>query len=263
MSIFPKRVTENENVIIHLKFLSDNKEVKYFQFRTSIISPSGKVIKCWENGFYMSPKNYNITAVKEFFYCVEYSLLVEAGKYFAKTDLFLDGKIVNSRTEENDFFYVDKVEIHNTKYIDNMCSFELRNMADNNVFLKLLDKSHNLLETVILKPKQVCSFRIIKACYIEYENGTIKPIKRNSIIYIKKVEYSWRINNNILEVFNDNTFEVFCLPNMLAYLWINCNGVNDMDELKKILEVDYYLLVEMINILQDMGIIEEQKKLLN
>lgn len=257
MSIFPKRVTGDENVIIHLKFISDNEKMKYLYYRTRVISPSGNEIKCWESGFYMAAKKHSSSSIKEFFLCVEHFLLIEAGKYYAKTELFLDGKVVNSRTEENDFFYVDKVEVQDYKRIDNMVVFEIKNMANNTVPIKIYNESDKLLDILTMQPKQGVILEYIGRVYIEYKNGTILPVKEKSLIYLKEKEFSWRIKNNIIELFNDNTFEAFCLPNKLAFLWLNCNGLNDLVELSRILEVDMNLIVEMTNYLLEKGLINK------
>lgn len=255
MSIYPKRVTENENVIIHLKFSSEDKEIRYFHYITKVISPSGKEIVYWENNFIMIPGKESQLSKKEFYYCINSYLLNEAGKYLAKTNLYLDGKVINSQTEENDFFYVDKVTVHNYQNNSSKYSFLLKNEADNFVHIKLIDKYINIYKDIILQPKEELSFTLNKKVFIMYENDMIISVYQNSKNYIKNSEYSWRIVNNDIELFNNETYEITILPNTLAYLWLNCDGINELSDLEKILDIDKDNLESMIHYLEEKNIL--------
>ena len=88
-----------------------------------------------------------------------------------------------------------------------------------------------------------------------YENDMIISVYQNSKNYIKNSEYSWRIVNNDIELFNNETYEITILPNTLAYLWLNCDGINELSDLEKILDVDKDNLESMIHYLEEKNIL--------
>ncbi len=248
MSIFPKRVTKNENVIIHMKFTISSNRVCYCLYSTKVISPSGKEIVSWKNGFYMM-SHWAVSEEKEIYHCVEHTMLEEPGKYLVKTDLYLEGKVINSETEMNDYFYYDNIIVDNICYKDADIMFELRNPADNTVPVKLIESDKNCSEITIL-PHDKMSFRCKKGVVIKYISNSILLIEENNARYIRNEKYSWRKKGSDIELFDNNSFSVITLPNIVAFLWLNCNGVNNLDALENLLDVERTTLTKLISYLE-------------
>lgn len=249
MSIFPKRVTKNENVIIHLKFVNESNQTRLFNYNTQIISPSGTIITEWNDKFIMSPKSDESINKKEFYHEVSGTLLVEAGKYLAKTNLYIDGRIINSSTEKNDYFYVDDISIKSYSPTPKRTCYQLTNNSQNSsVKCSLIKDDGSIVIEKELGPCQCWKFTSKKKLQLKYENNSIKQIF-TATRYMKNPKYDYRIVNNTLQLFDDNTLEVFLIPNILAFLWVKSDGLVTIEELSYKSQIDMKTVKGMLDYL--------------
>lgn len=186
MSIFPKKVVKDENVIIHLKFVNE-EEISFFHYVTRIISPSGKEITSWENSFMIPPGEKGNPSKKELYYCVDSSLLIEPGKYLAKTNLYFQGKIIKSITAKNDCFYVERVSILNYKENENKVTFDIINDSDIETKINIIDRKGDILQEMVLNGNEKRTVISDASAFIRYENGTVQKIVSMKKRFIRNV----------------------------------------------------------------------------
>lgn len=249
MSIFPKHVTKKENVIIHLKFINESTKTSLFYYHTQIINPHGKIIMEWNDKFIMSPKMDETLNQREFYYEVNGRFLTEAGKYLARTDLFINGRLMNSYTEKNDFFYVDDVAFCARRLDNGEYSFELFNLAGNSsVKCSLIKTDGTEVFAIELEPKKTWNGSSKEELQLRYENHSIQQV-RIMKRYLKNPRLDYRVMESELQLFDDATLEVFSIPNALAFLWLKCDGLSTMEELAKMLELDEKIVKEMLGYL--------------
>lgn len=232
MSIFPKRVTKNDNVIIHLKFINESSVTSCFDYITQVISPSGKIVKDWSDQFIMAPKNGEGINQKEQYYEINKDLLNEAGKYTAKTSLYINGRIINSSTEKNDYFYVDDItyKIKSKNSQGKCCYLLTNNSLNSDVPFSLITDSGEVINTGKIAAGKTIEVNSIDRLQLKYANNSIMMATTSSR-YIKNKRYDYRIINNCLQLFDDNTMELITLPNTIAFIWIKCNGIHTIDDL--------------------------------
>ena len=257
MSIFPKHVTKKENVIIHLKFINESKKTSLFYYHTQIINPFGKIIMEWNDKFIMSPKTDESINQKEFYYEVNGNLLTEAGKYLARTNLFINGRLMNSRTEKNDYFFVDEVSFCVRRQGDGEYVYELFNLAGNsNLKCSLIKTDGTEFSAIELGPKKSWKGSSKEKLQLRYENHSIQQgsaVKR----YVKNPRLDYRVLENELQLFDDDSLEVFSLPNALAFLWLKCDGILTPEELAQMLQLDEKVVHEMLEYLIQQGFLVE------
>jgi hypothetical protein len=225
MSIFPKRVTKSENVIIHLKTLND-KKVKYLNYETTIYDPEGNEADKFKNSL-ISSNN------REVYYYHKVKENEIPGKYHLKTNMYINGRIINSFTSVADFYYVDEIKVSNVEKYDDIVSFRLENMSDELTPYMIIDSSGTPLVIDELKEYETKDLNVTTLdVFIKYGNNFIQKImKDNGLVPIKRNGLRWRPNNGKVEIFDENLNETCLFGIIETKIWINIDGINSIGDI--------------------------------
>lgn len=176
MSIFPKRVSSGEYVIVHLNFkgiFTKNKKISYC---LNIFDPDNKQICNLKNEIIMLGNN------KEYEKQLYYPILIKkdflAGKYIVEFYLLVDGKKILSRTINNDYFIVEKIDC-NIDYENK--KLVIKNMSSLDTAIKLiLEKDCKFDEELILlnsdEEKHILIDSEVNSILIMYGNDKLEQI---------------------------------------------------------------------------------------
>ena len=176
MSIFPKRVTYGENVIIHLRFQNKGKVEEIVEYHLDVYNPIQKNIYHCIDSIILG------TNKEGYLYETYKSINVDKsfipGKYRVNFYLVCRGNIIMSDTKDWDVFYVEDVICYKDKNKIYLC-----NKSNEYVSVELLgDRS----KRINLKPNE----KIIldkNYKYYCYGNNKVFPIGlKNESIYQKK-----------------------------------------------------------------------------
>ena len=189
MSIYPKKVTKNENVIIHLRFENPDNKFEIIKYRLLISNPNEDIIYSKQDTFILGSDIDKY--VKQLYHSIFITDEFMPGKYKVIFYLTCRGVKVQSVTKDNDFFLVENISIVHKN--DNI---ELINNSKEKVECYLYKNSDNQKTKIILNELEKI---IIDNSYkfIEYGNNKIIPIcPKNKMCYIKNPDI--RIKNDEL-----------------------------------------------------------------
>lgn len=113
MSIYPKRISSEENLIIHLRFSNKSKKIQKLKYVLSILNPNNKQIYFKEDNLILGSNNEEY--IKELYYSFFIDETYIPGKYNVIFYLILNGKKIESVTKDNDFFIVEKLTYYSLK----------------------------------------------------------------------------------------------------------------------------------------------------
>ena len=228
MSIFPKRVTYGENVIIHFKINSSNKP-RFIEYSIDVFNPNGEkknIVK--KKGLFSN--------TVETYYCYvvnknEYNI---PGQYFLKTNLYINGRKIYSLSAEMDYFWIDYIK-NSVILLDGEKCIELINMGDSEVPYNILDKNGTILKDDILQSKE----RIIiqkhhKEYYLKYGNNNIDRIgNQDEEILYKNVKLRWRQTEEGMEFYDEAKDRIISLNRNEAKVWLFVGEGCSMREITK------------------------------
>lgn len=176
MSIFPKKVSHGEYVIVHLNFKGIFIKCKKISYCLNIFDPNNKLVCNLKNEIIMLGNNREYE--KQLYYPVFIKEDFQAGKYIVEFYLLVDDKKIISRTINNDYFIVEKInysiDYKNKKLL-------LKNMSILDLSIKLFfEKEKERDEFLIsLKKNEEKSISInddINNIFIMYGNDKIEKI---------------------------------------------------------------------------------------
>ncbi len=197
MSIYPKRVTTGENVIIHLRFQNNGKREELVEYHLDVYNSLDELIFNKIDNILLGKENY----LYETYQSVAIDKSFIPGKYRVSFSLLCRGNVIQSDTKDWDQFYVEEVLCYKDKN-----SIYIYNPSNEEVSIKLIGKKN---KSINLKGKKDL---IIEGSYDYYCYGNNKLfpiINKNGDIYQKKC--SIRIQKDSL--YDINTDKSYYLSN--------------------------------------------------
>lgn len=230
MSIFPKRVRKNENVIIHFKTHNIEKP-KFIQYRIDIIDKDGNVVMEYENEEISNE-------VHETYYSFKPDNSMLGGKYHVRSKVFLEGRIIESFSSIMDYFYIDDIDVE-IKRKDDGIAFELKNRSGSRTPFFLLNRDGIVVEKGELEPLENRNYSFDqKPVFLKYGNNYIEKIGDGINIFVKANTIRWRIINNSVEVLDETTYKLFQLNKLETSVWIMIDGINSVNDILSGLSID-------------------------
>ncbi len=266
MSIFPKRTTAGKPVTIHWNFNTSNLSLQHTCpfVRIGVIDPSGNITMLFEQhvlGFPKvkedhSPDNTSNGKVpllvlasylqhrsgkqgfKEMIDRIEtgihhyftYHTPVGAipGKYRLLSEVYIEGALKNSLTQDEDFFFVDKISIEK---IDDgkVC---VHNQSPEVLYAEIITISGQSYhyQDIKLNGNESMQLQIDHPCFLRYNEGkeTValhsddQPLLNRNQQFITLPDKS---GTNIIHTMHANTDEGYILEDEYAVVWKNTNGL--------------------------------------
>lgn len=170
MSIYPKNISNGENLIIHLRFSNKGKKTQKVRYVLSVSDPNDKQIFFKENDLILGIEKDEFT--KQLYYSLYINSKFKPGKYIVKFYMICNGHIIESETKNNDYFYVENLKYYN--FNDNTFIF---NNSDEKTNFKLYKGTN--IEKFTINGKQTLKLKE-KYNYIEYANNKIDLINDKS-----------------------------------------------------------------------------------
>lgn len=259
MSIFPRTITRDEAVIIHVRIKNYDDIIKFLQLRTYIQDPSGKIVKKFNKDFLLNI-NSEKNIFKDFYFEFKPDKKNIAGKYLAKTDLYYKGEILHSLTIDDDYFHIEELEIKKVD-ISNNIKFCIKNKSNEKTkFCIVLVKDgnkKNINKVISGLEEQEFKFsnKLYDEIYVEYGNLYCERIleDKSSKIYLKNKEYNWKSMGNELIVYNHK--KQIELNNYLSYIWLSCDGIHTVSEIAKDCQIKENELNKALKKLKNKGLI--------
>lgn len=259
MSIFPKSITKDETVIIHIRIKNYDDIIKFLQLRTYIQDPKGKIVKRFNKDFLLSINSEN-NLYKDFYFEFKPNKKNIAGKYLAKTDLYYKGEILHSLTINNDYFYIEELEVRKVN-ISNEIKFYIKNKSNEKTKICIVlvkngnKKNVNKIISGLEEQEFKYSNKLYDEIYIEYGNMYCERIleDKSSKIYLKNKEYNWKCMGEELIIYNHK--KQIKLNNYLSYIWLSCDGIHTVSEIAKDCQVKEKELNKAIKKLKNKGLI--------
>lgn len=163
MSIYPKNISNGENLIIHLRFGNKSKKMQKVKYVLSVISPDNKTIFLKEDDLTLGIRKDEF--VTQLYYSLYINNRFKPGKYIVKFYLICNKQIIESATKDNDFFYIEKLKYYNCKH--NTVIF---NCSKEKTYFKLYKGTN--IEEFSIDGRQKLKLED-KYDYIEYANNKI------------------------------------------------------------------------------------------
>lgn len=165
MSIFPKKITYGENVIIHLRFINskdNNRLIKYF---LNVYNPKKELI-------YDTSESIILGYGENYYNEIYHSIMIQndflPGKYMVDFYLEVNGKKIDSLTKNNDYFYVEKLVFYKKRK-----KIFLENISDETTSCILYG---NKKKKMVLEGNKIKNVND-EYQYIEYGNNQIFKIE--------------------------------------------------------------------------------------
>ncbi|MBR3249629.1 MAG: hypothetical protein IKF83_02900 [Clostridia bacterium] len=167
MSIYPKNISNGENVIIHLRFSNKSKIIQKIRYVLSVIDPDENQVFLKEDNLVLGVEKEEF--VKQLYYSLEIDGNFKPGKYIVQFYLVCKGHIIESVTKDNDFFFVEKLEYYysNEKTV-------ITNISNEKIKFKLHEGLN--IEELTINGKEKIELEG-KYDYIEYANNKIDLIE--------------------------------------------------------------------------------------
>ena len=167
MSIYPKNISNGENVIIHLRFSNKSKIIQKIRYVLSVIDPDENQVFLKEDNLVLGVEEEEF--VKQLYYSLEIDGNFKPGKYIVQFYLVCKGHIIESVTKDNDFFFVEKLEYYysNEKTV-------ITNISNEKIKFKLHEGLN--IEELTINGKEKIELEG-KYDYIEYANNKIDLIE--------------------------------------------------------------------------------------
>ncbi len=113
MSIYPKRISNGENLIVHLRFSNSGQEIYNVKYVLSVLNPNKKEIFLKEDNIILGTGKEGFS--KNLYYSLYINNKYKPGKYIVNFYMICNGQVINSDTRDNDYFYVEKLKYYNFK----------------------------------------------------------------------------------------------------------------------------------------------------
>lgn len=111
MSIYPKNISNGENLIIHLRFSNKGKKIQKVRYVLSVLNPNDKQLFLKEGDLILGIENDKF--IKQLYYSVYINSRFMPGKYTVKFYMICNEHIIESETKNNDYFYVENLKYYN------------------------------------------------------------------------------------------------------------------------------------------------------
>ena len=161
MSIYPKNISNGENLIIHLRFSNKGKEIQKVKYVVSVLNPKGKQIFLKKDNLILGAEKDEY--IKQLYYSLYIDSKFKPGKYIVDFYMICNGHIIKSETKHNDCFYVENLKYYNF----NNNTFIINN-TNEKTYIKLY-KGANIKE-ITVNGKQTLILKE-KYNYIKYANN--------------------------------------------------------------------------------------------
>lgn len=146
MSIFPKRVTKGENVIVHFK-IKNNQKVKFISYEITFYDPIGNVVEVIKDTLLSCEE-------REVYFCHKVREDELPGKYYLKTKMYINGRVIGSFSSVADFYYVDELQVINTRDVNESESFIIKNIGMDMTPFQLINKEGIVLVEENFEPNE-------------------------------------------------------------------------------------------------------------
>lgn len=250
MSIYPKRITSDEQVVIHIKIVNEDIKVKHCKMVTYIVKPNKKITELAQKFFVISNKE------KEFYFTYVPKKNDIPGKYLVKTNLYTNGNISHSLTSKNDFFYIDKLSILSVDEDKDNLTISIKNKSSEKTPFELFDNDNTKKDIIDgLNEKKYMFKKSNFPIVLCYANNYCENISKTVEVYAKKQDYKWRVDNNNLIVYNEK--KSYVLDNSLGWVWLSCDGIKDIQMLAEELELNKKDLKKYIKKLINIKLLEK------
>ena len=113
MSIFPKKISNGENLIIHLRFSNKAQKIHNIKYVLSVLDPNKKEIFLKEDNIILGIGKEGF--VKQLYYSLYINNNCKPGRYIVNFYIICNGQVIYSDTKNNDYFYVEKLKYYNSK----------------------------------------------------------------------------------------------------------------------------------------------------
>ena len=167
MSIYPKNISNGENLIIHLRFSNKGRKIQKVRYVLSVSNPNDKQIFLKEDNVILGVGKDEF--IKQLYYSLYINNRFIPGKYIVKFYMICNEHIIDSETKDNDYFYVE-----NFKYYNLNGNTIINNNSDEKTNFKLYKGTN--IEKFTINGKQKLRLKG-KYNYIEYANNKIDLIK--------------------------------------------------------------------------------------
>ena len=167
MSIYPKNICKEENVIIHLRFSNKGPKPQMIKYKLDVRDPYEKQVFYKEDDICLGIDKEEY--VKQLYYSLYINDNFKPGKYLVDFCIICNGHIIESITKDNDFFYVESLEYYNS---------ENNTIIENNSPEKARFKvfKEGIFEEFEIEGKQKMKLKE-KYDYIEFANNKFDMIK--------------------------------------------------------------------------------------
>lgn len=113
MSIYPKNISNGENLIIHLRFGNKSNKIQKVRYVLSVIDPDNNDIFYKEDDLTLGIGKDEF--VKQLYYSLYINNSFKPGKYMVNFYMICNEQIIESSTKDNDYFYIEKLKYYNFK----------------------------------------------------------------------------------------------------------------------------------------------------
>ena len=123
MSIYPKNISNGENLIIHLRFSSKGKKIQKVRYILSVSNPNDKQVFFKEDDLILGVEKDEF--IKQLYYSLYVNSKFIPGKYIVKFYMICNEHIIESETKDNDYFYVENLKYYNLNGNTNIEKFTI------------------------------------------------------------------------------------------------------------------------------------------
>lgn len=227
MSIFPKRVTYGDNVIIHFKIESTVKP-RIIDYTIDMYNPKGEGKRiAQKSGLYAD------TVESYYYYTVvgdDYSI---PGRYFLKTKLYVNGRKVNSSSSEMDYFWIDKIKAKKTGSKEE-CRLQLKNLSDSMTPFQIINQSGDIVMDDVIEAYEN---RIISQengeYYIRYGNHYLERIwNSGDVIFYRNNTIRWRPTKIGIDFLDEKNGKIISIDNQEARVWMIIGEGNSWNNIR-------------------------------
>lgn len=200
ISIYPRKLTKNENCIIHLRFNNFGKNVEVINYLLKIYNPLNKLVFSKKDKVLLGTDKSNF--IKDLYNNITIEDDFIPGKYYVEFIISCKGNKYISTTKETDFFVVEQLDF----YIDDNNILHIFNLSNESIKFILYNEDMNK-ENFLLDSKSKIELNG-KYKFIEYGNNEIFVIKnKRTLYYLKnpniKVEYG-----RLIDIMSNKVYSV-------------------------------------------------------
>lgn len=262
MSVFPKKLSKGENVIIHLGVTSSRSNISFATFHTYIVTPQGNKISVCEKYIIsgLNCDNTTVEALKEekyrypplvvvsdllsgrntrqklieaftsfdrmthFYFCLDTTDL-SPGKYLVRTEFFEEGIQIEARTNKDDFFLVEELQIRKISIEKDILNFSVENKSPESctfsMFLyNVISKDKKNISKTLDGYETICfSFPYKKElCVISYSEGRKVHDVSRFLIGNKRLIRNPKLFSKMKMKGGEKKFYIFSSTDDLAYI---------------------------------------------